>query len=47
MKQIIIFQVIFKNYDLDKDGFISLEEFDSVATNFPFIESFGVLDVDK
>ncbi|KAI8788025.1 ras guanyl-releasing protein 3 isoform X1 [Biomphalaria glabrata] len=40
-------EAVFKNYDLDKDGFISHEEFDSIAGNFPFIDSFCVLDADK
>ncbi|GFO32305.1 ras guanyl-releasing protein 3 [Plakobranchus ocellatus] len=40
-------EAVFKNYDHDKDGFISHEEFDSIAGNFPFIDSFCVLDADK
>ena len=38
---------MFKNYDHDRDGFISHDEFDSIAGNFPFIDSFCVLDADK
>ncbi|BFZ07017.1 hypothetical protein BsWGS_10056 [Bradybaena similaris] len=40
-------EAVFKNYDHDKDGFISHEEFDAIAGNFPFIDSFCVLDADK
>ena len=43
-----IIQAIFKNYDLDKDGYISVEEFETISSNFPFIESsFCVLDVSE
>jgi len=38
---------VFKNYDHDKDGFISHAEFDAIAGNFPFIDSFAVLDADQ
>jgi RAS guanyl-releasing protein 3 len=38
---------VFKNYDHDNDGFISNEEFNEIAQNFPFIDSFAVLDADK
>ena len=41
------FQAVFKNYDHDKDGFISHGEFESIAGNFPFIDSFCVLDADQ
>lgn len=37
---------VFKTYDLDKNGSISKEEFDALATNFPFIDNFAVLDVN-
>ncbi|GLH03754.1 Guanine nucleotide-releasing factor 2 [Gryllus bimaculatus] len=37
---------VFKNYDNDRDGYISHEEFEAVAGNFPFIASFCVLDAD-
>uniref|UniRef100_A0A0B7A5T2 Phorbol-ester/DAG-type domain-containing protein n=1 Tax=Arion vulgaris TaxID=1028688 RepID=A0A0B7A5T2_9EUPU len=40
-------EAVFKNYDHDRDGFISHEEFESIAGNFPFIDSFCVLDADK
>lgn len=40
-------QAVFKNYDHDKDGFISHNEFEEIAGNFPFIDSFCVLDADK
>nr|CAD7428815.1 unnamed protein product [Timema monikensis] len=39
-------EAVFKNYDNDRDGYISHEEFDAVAGNFPFIASFCVLDAD-
>lgn len=40
-------EAVFKLYDTNKDGSISTEEFDAIATNFPFIDSFGVLDVNS
>lgn len=40
-------EAVFKIYDTNKDGSISGEEFDAIATNFPFIDSFGVLDVNS
>ncbi|XP_076463695.1 ras guanyl-releasing protein 3-like isoform X2 [Babylonia areolata] len=40
-------EAVFKNYDHDKDGFISHGEFESIAGNFPFIDSFCVLDADQ
>lgn len=40
-------EAVFKNYDLDRDGFISHTEFDEIAGNFPFIDSFCVLDADQ
>lgn len=43
----LIFQAVFKNYDHDKDGFISHDEFKAIAGNFPFIDSFCVLDADQ
>ena len=38
---------VFKNYDYDRDGFISQAEFSEIAQNFPFIDSFAVLDVNN
>lgn len=38
---------VFKNYDHDRDGFISQVEFYEIAQNFPFIDTFAVLDADK
>lgn len=38
---------VFKNYDHDRDGFISQLEFSEIAQNFPFIDTFAVLDADK
>ncbi|XP_077870593.1 LOW QUALITY PROTEIN: ras guanyl-releasing protein 3-like [Saccoglossus kowalevskii] len=40
-------EAVFKNYDNDRDGFISQEEFEAIAGNFPFMDSFCVLDADK
>jgi len=40
-------EAVFKNYDNDRDGYISHEEFEAVAGNFPFIASFCVLDADQ
>jgi RAS guanyl-releasing protein 3 len=40
-------EAVFKNYDSDRDGYISHEEFEAVAGNFPFIASFCVLDADQ
>uniref|UniRef100_A0A8C6H6J7 RAS guanyl-releasing protein 1 n=1 Tax=Mus spicilegus TaxID=10103 RepID=A0A8C6H6J7_MUSSI len=36
---------VFKNYDLDQDGYISQEEFEKIAASFPF--SFCVMDKDR
>uniref|UniRef100_A0A3Q2D7Q5 RAS guanyl releasing protein 3 (calcium and DAG-regulated) n=1 Tax=Cyprinodon variegatus TaxID=28743 RepID=A0A3Q2D7Q5_CYPVA len=38
---------VFRNYDHDHDGYISQEDFESIAANFPFLESFCVLDKDQ
>ncbi|MBN3282173.1 GRP3 protein, partial [Polyodon spathula] len=38
---------VFRNYDHDHDGFISQEDFESIAANFPFLDSFCVLDKDQ
>ncbi|CAH1791529.1 unnamed protein product [Owenia fusiformis] len=40
-------EAVFKNYDHDRDGFISHAEFEAIAGNFPFIDSFCVLDADQ
>ena len=37
---------MFKTYDKDKDGAINHEEFQSIATNFPFIDDFAMLDTN-
>ncbi|KAG9344601.1 hypothetical protein JZ751_011273 [Albula glossodonta] len=31
---------VFRNYDHDHDGYISQEDFESIAANFPFLDSF-------
>uniref|UniRef100_A0A8C5WIX5 RAS guanyl-releasing protein 1 n=1 Tax=Leptobrachium leishanense TaxID=445787 RepID=A0A8C5WIX5_9ANUR len=36
---------VFKNYDLDQDGYISQEDFEKIAASFPF--SFCVMDKDS
>ncbi|XP_064394333.1 RAS guanyl-releasing protein 2-A-like [Halichondria panicea] len=38
---------VFRAYDSDNSGTISTEEFDSISSNFPFIEHFSVLDQDN
>ncbi|XP_070398349.1 ras guanyl-releasing protein 3 isoform X2 [Nothobranchius furzeri] len=38
---------VFRNYDHDHDGYISQEDFESIAANFPFFDSFCVLDKDQ
>ncbi|XP_003385782.2 PREDICTED: ras guanyl-releasing protein 3-like [Amphimedon queenslandica] len=38
---------VFRVYDRDSSGYISIDEFQSISSNFPFIESFSVLDRDK
>lgn len=40
-------EAVFKNYDHNKDGSISQNEFQQISTNFPFIASFGTIDTDK
>ncbi|XP_067136538.1 ras guanyl-releasing protein 3-like [Centruroides vittatus] len=42
-----IVEVIFKNYDVDKDGYISLDEYDAVISNFPFIDAFCIVDANQ
>lgn len=38
-------QSVFQNYDHDENGFISQEDFEKIATSFPF--SFCVMDKEK
>uniref|UniRef100_A0A3Q3BP42 RAS guanyl releasing protein 3 (calcium and DAG-regulated) n=1 Tax=Haplochromis burtoni TaxID=8153 RepID=A0A3Q3BP42_HAPBU len=38
---------VFRNYDHDRDGYISQEDFESIAANFPLLDSFCVLDKDQ
>ncbi|CAF0741229.1 unnamed protein product [Didymodactylos carnosus] len=40
-------EAVFTNYDHDRDGYISHTEFDEIAQNFPFIDTFTVLDADQ
>lgn len=44
---LLFFQSVFRNYDHDHDGYISQEDFESIAANFPFLDSFCVLDKDQ
>ncbi|EDV28774.1 uncharacterized protein TRIADDRAFT_19834, partial [Trichoplax adhaerens] len=37
---------VFKCYDRNKDGVLSMEEFAAIASNFPFLDAFGVIDTD-
>uniref|UniRef100_A0A2K6T6C9 RAS guanyl releasing protein 3 n=1 Tax=Saimiri boliviensis boliviensis TaxID=39432 RepID=A0A2K6T6C9_SAIBB len=34
---------VFRNYDHDHDGYISQEDFESIAANFPFLDSFFLI----
>jgi RAS guanyl-releasing protein 3 len=45
VKQMV--DAVFKVYDTDQSGTISYEEFESISSNFPFIECFSVLDQDN
>lgn len=38
---------IFKHYDYDKDAYISRSEFKQIASNFPFFDSFFIIDLNK
>ncbi|XP_013774259.1 uncharacterized protein LOC106459203 isoform X2 [Limulus polyphemus] len=42
-----IVKAIFGTYDIDQDSAISQEEFEAIQTNFPFIDSFSVIDTDQ
>lgn len=44
---LVIVKSVFRNYDHDHDGYISQEDFESIAANFPFLDSFCVLDKDQ
>eukprot|EP00118_Oscarella_pearsei_P004571 m.19792 g.19792 ORF g.19792 m.19792 type:complete len:673 (+) comp27907_c0_seq1:228-2246(+) len=46
LKKHISFMVdaVFRAYDTDKNGCISMEEFSELSTHFPFIDSFAALD---
>lgn len=44
---LLLAQAVFKVYDKDQSGTISYDEFESISSNFPFIECFSVLDQDK
>ncbi|XP_065180543.1 RAS guanyl-releasing protein 2-like [Sycon ciliatum] len=38
---------VFKRYDIDKSGSISMEEFESIRSNFVFLENFQTLDANQ
>uniref|UniRef100_A0A914DTG1 Ras guanyl-releasing protein 3 n=1 Tax=Acrobeloides nanus TaxID=290746 RepID=A0A914DTG1_9BILA len=40
-------EAVFKHYDHDRDAYISQQEFEQIAGNFPFIDPFTVIDVDR
>ena len=40
-------EAVFTTYDHDRDGYISHTEFEEIAQNFPFIDTFTVLDSDQ
>ncbi|XP_033624518.1 ras guanyl-releasing protein 3-like [Asterias rubens] len=40
-------ETVFKIYDTDRDGYITCADFQGIATNFPFMESFCVLNADR
>ncbi|XP_019737625.1 ras guanyl-releasing protein 3 [Hippocampus comes] len=42
-----VVESVFRNYDPDHDGYISQEDFENIAANFPFLDSFCVLDKDQ
>uniref|UniRef100_A0A1I7XNA5 Phorbol-ester/DAG-type domain-containing protein n=1 Tax=Heterorhabditis bacteriophora TaxID=37862 RepID=A0A1I7XNA5_HETBA len=39
--------MVFKHYDHDRDGYISQAEFRQISGNFPFIDPFGTIDLDR
>eukprot|EP00731_Ephydatia_muelleri_P022221 Em0014g812a len=43
----LMVDAVFKVYDKDQSGSLSLKEFQSVSSNFPFIQCFSVLDQDN
>lgn len=45
VKQMV--DAVFRVYDKDHSGNISMEEFEIISSNFPFIENFSVLDQDN
>uniref|UniRef100_A0A1I8HEX7 Ras guanyl-releasing protein 3 n=1 Tax=Macrostomum lignano TaxID=282301 RepID=A0A1I8HEX7_9PLAT len=47
LKRHIFDMAVFRVYDHDKDEMISETEFAQIAENFPFIDSFAVLDADN
>ena len=40
-------QAVFQVYDIDNSGSISVDEFETISSNFPFIQVFSDLDMDK
>ena len=40
-------QAVFQVYDTDNSGSISFDEFETISSNFPFIQAFSNRDMDK
>ncbi|XP_028408961.1 ras guanyl-releasing protein 3-like [Dendronephthya gigantea] len=40
-------EAVFKFYDRDSDGRLTISDFEAISTNFPFIDAFGVVDADS
>ncbi|XP_078064902.1 RAS guanyl-releasing protein 2-like [Mustelus asterias] len=38
---------VFRNFDVDQDGYISQKEFSIISSNFPYLDRFSVLDENK
>ncbi|XP_072101961.1 RAS guanyl-releasing protein 2 [Mobula birostris] len=38
---------VFRNFDVDQDGYISQKEFNIISSNFPYLDRFSVLDENK
>ncbi|XP_065845120.1 RAS guanyl-releasing protein 2-B-like [Oscarella lobularis] len=43
----LMVDAVFRAYDTDKNGCISIEEFTELSTHFPFIDAFAVLDANN
>lgn len=38
---------VFKHYDHDRDAYISRSEFEQIVGNFPFLDSFFTIDLNR